>query len=183
MNGLILYNNCNLRLHPHHFSCSICQHTIYCYIWRLVKNFSSIALIFCTLLVSCTSKVAKKNDEPTQTSNRISSFNSVIKGKVVELTKPNTDFPLSSPCRTNPCKARIEILSIENKGQNYHDQFHVSDTLEIDFTYTLSPTRDIFPELNEHLPGLKKGEQLVAELFEHPDTDRPYRIKIYEVKH
>ena len=125
----------------------------------------------------------KKNEAEVQTHVRKSPFYSIIEGKVISITNPDDKLHVTSPCKTTPCNANIQILSIVSNGQNYHGQFHAKDTLNIYFSFTLSPTEEIFPELNQHLPGLNVGDIFTAQLYESPDANPPYRIKVYEVKH
>ena len=88
----------------------------------------------------------------------------------------------SAPCNEHPCFAKIEILEIDKKGQNYHGQFFRGDTLDVYFEQTMSPSAKIYPALSRPLPGLKKGSIFRAELFEQQGSAFPMRIQLYAIE-
>lgn len=139
-------------------------------------------MIICTFLFGCSGKVARKKTDTTQTFTNISTFNSVIEGSIISISPVDKSTTGNIPCDKTPCNAKVKIISIKQNGQNYHGQFSEGDIIDMHFDFTLSSTKELFPELNKHMPGLDVGTIFVAELFEHPDTDLPYRIKLYEVK-
>lgn len=106
--------------------------------------------------------------------------NSIIIGKVIERI-PSSDVDKGwDHCDGHPCRAQIQVLALAKRGSNYHGQFNENDTIEARFIYTLDPTKEIFPELNEPLPGLYTAEYFEAELFENDRGE--YRIQGYDKK-
>lgn len=105
--------------------------------------------------------------------------NSHIIGRILDIV-PSTGEGSAGPCDIHPCQAKVEVVSIENYGMNYHGQFQVGDIVPVTFVFTLSPTQDILPELNTHLPGLEKDRLFRAELFEKPGEFGNYKVKLYE---
>lgn len=107
--------------------------------------------------------------------------NSVVIGKLVERIASTTqDVEWNDKCSNHPCRGKIELLALSNRGSNFHGQYNEGDTIEVRFVFTLDPTDKIYPELNTPLPGLMVGDFFEAELFERESKD--YRIQLYDKK-
>ena len=106
-------------------------------------------------------------------------FNSLIQGKIIKRYKANEDFQTMH--RENYSEADVVVVDILRNGQNYHGQFNKGDTLRIFFNFTLEHTKDLFPNLNKALPGLKESDVFNAELDEKAGSQPAYSVYLYDV--
>ena len=109
-----------------------------------------------------------------------STLNSVIEAKVIKPLKDKAHQ--TGICQKHVCYASIEIIQIIQNGQNYHGQFVKGDTIEAFFNFTLGNTQKLFPHLNKTLPGLKRDDIFLAELFEKQSSESMYNIQLYAIK-
>ena len=78
--------------------------------------------------------------------------------------------PLSTKpglCSTYPCTAFVKIEKVVERGLNFNTPVVKSDVIKIRFEFTLEKTsKELFPELNNQLPGLKVGDTFIADVEE-----------------
>ena len=160
---------------------------------------SVFAILIIALLTACgnrTKKIVCNNDPSTVTATNIdkededlmmqdinesSPKNSRVIAKVVAIQNSSPeDIQMNSFCEAHPCMAKIEFMAMTHHGANFHRQYNEGDTIEARFVFTLDATDDIFPELNQPLPGLTKGDFFEAELFESDIGE--FSIQIYDKK-
>lgn len=90
---------------------------------------------------------------------------SVILGRIASRWVDTSQVSSSTKaCQDHPCEAKIEVLSVERVGSDYHGQFEAGTIQRAHFIFTLSPTQDILPELNSSFPGLNEGDLFRAEV-------------------
>lgn len=90
--------------------------------------------------------------------------NSRITGRIVTLLDSILPVAKGHPCAQHPCVAWVAVENVDQKGSNYHGQFNPGDTVLCRFTYTLSPTHDLFPALTPHLPGLQPQDRFQSDV-------------------
>lgn len=129
---------------------------------------------------SCKQKEAvaevQSTPEPISLDNH---FNSLIQGNIIKRYKANEDY--QAVHREHFSEADVVILDILRMGQNYHGQFNKGDTLRIFFNFTLEDTKELFPNLNKAMPGLKENDVFKAELEEKDGSQPAYSVYLYQL--
>lgn len=88
-----------------------------------------------------------------------------ITGKVVRILSIPKD-ETNSICAQHPCRAKILILNVHNCGQAVPLTPNTGDTIEANFTYTLSDTKVALQNSDAYLPGMKQGAIFTAQTTE-----------------
>ena len=94
----------------------------------------------------------------------------------------------SGVCNSYPCKARISVDEVLGRGHSFLGFLKSGDTLDAQFTLTLTSTSTVFPDRNyEPLPGLVEGDVFEAEIsteigLNQNSRDKKYIIGIYKKK-
>ncbi len=107
--------------------------------------------------------------------------NSSILGTIVDFAELDQPVAETSPCSKHPCRALVHVQNVLRFGSNYHGQFNPGDTIPITFAFTMAPTKDLFPEFNQHLPGLQPGDSFQAELLERGGVENSYTVQMYDL--
>ena len=68
------------------------------------------------------------------------------------------------PCGRAPCMATIMIDSVLAYGPAFPKVLNVGDRIQVTFAHTLNPTKDVWPEIQPPLPGLRMGSRFAATL-------------------
>lgn len=100
--------------------------------------------------------------EKTTTANQLpsSSKGSKIQAVLIAINPVLDSTDLNSPCAKAPCNATIRVRSISRGASNSNHFINMGDTLNIIFTFTLSPTtKDLFPNMTAFYPGLKINDK------------------------
>lgn len=90
-----------------------------------------------------------------------------------------------APCGKVPCYATIVIKKVLGYGSGFSSKLYKGQELEVNFKFTLSPTDEIAPEMQLGLPGLKIGNDFIADLESMPVLGKSkveYTIYRYELK-
>jgi len=153
------------------------------------------------LIFACkaTEKEATKKDEeitakslqeeydkdPSRFTKRILAGKCRIEGIVVKINpKIYSDDP-GDPCSKAPCKATIKIEEILGYGAGFSKTLSQGEEIDIMFKFTLSPSRDVSPQLQLDLPGLKVGARFIADVESNPSIKKgedEFTIYRYELK-
>lgn len=132
------------------------------------------------ILPACKQKEAVVLEQSTPEAISLdNNFNSLIQGKIIKRYKANEDY--QSVHREHFSEADVVILDILRMGQNYHGQFNKGDTLRIFFNFTLEDTKELFPNLNKAMPGLKENDVFKAELDEKESSQPAYSVYLYQL--
>ena len=109
-----------------------------------------------------------------------------IPGCKIEATILSIDSLLNqenpgSPCSKTPCIARIKINEILKMGQMCGPMIYRGAELKVYFAFTLSETtKDLFPDLVVHYPGLKKNDTFVTSIASRFEKkDNAYQAIVY----
>jgi len=122
-------------------------------------------------------EVDKEDEDLMKGPKKGSPSNSVIIGKIVEITPP--DLSQEFPCNEVSCLAKVELMAMSKFGSSFHGQYNEGQVLTVRFVFTLEQTSERFPELNEPLPGLDVNNFFEAELFE--SEEKGYSVKLYKL--
>jgi hypothetical protein len=89
------------------------------------------------------------------------------------------------PCGKAPCMATIKIDSVLGYGSAFPSVLTSGKKLTVRFAHTLNPTKDVWPEIQPPLPGLRVGykfEAVLSAAAAMGKNDPEYSIARYEVK-
>ncbi len=120
--------------------------------------------IIALILVSCKTIPApvQKDVENVEIAGPMSC---TVTGKVVRILSIPKD-ETNSICAQHPCRAKILILNVHNCGQAVPLILNTGDTIEANFTYTLSDTKKVFQNSDAYFPGMKQGTVFTAQTTE-----------------
>jgi|GEM_PF-6157833 len=82
------------------------------------------------------------------------------------------------PCAKVPCVATVRVDSVISDGMGSAVPLSIGESVKVRFAYTLSPTREVLPNLKQQLPGLSVGSRFEADMVrpmaraDRPATDR-----------
>lgn len=85
-----------------------------------------------------------------------------IVGTVVAIDQSLKSSDPQSPCSKAPCLATVRVDSILGYGSAFGNPIAVGRQVEVMFGFTLSPTKEILPQLTQAYPGLKVGSSFAA---------------------
>jgi len=107
-----------------------------------------------------------------------------IIGKIVSIDKLKLSTDANSPCRKNPCYAKVVVDSVISIGQG-GPFLKRNDTLNVRFAFTLGKTtKKLFPNLKIRMPGLEINAKFVANIKmvagKTSSTPAKYQIDTYQ---
>jgi len=130
----------------------------------------SVVCVCATFLISCGS--SKSNQEGMKQSDSTPKIQLAgepippnhcrIVGTVVAIDQSLKSSDPQSPCAKAPCSATVRIDSIMGYGSAFGSSIAVGQQVQIMFGFTLSPTKEILPQLTQAYPGLKVGSSFTA---------------------
>jgi hypothetical protein len=85
-----------------------------------------------------------------------------IVGTVVAIDQSLKLSDPQSPCSKAPCSATVRVDSILGYGSAFGSSIPAGQQVNVTFGFTLSPTKEILPQLTQAYPGLKVGSSFVA---------------------
>ena len=91
----------------------------------------------------------------------------------------------NDPCSKAPCSASVKIDSILGYGSAFPKSFAAGEIVNVRFTNTLNPTKEMFPDIKPALPGLRVKDSFEAVIggAETAGSSEPsYTIYTYEKK-
>lgn len=133
----------------------------------------SFLLPLATLLaVSCSSsrnegtggETAGKEKSLITEDQRIPPNHCRMVGTVIAIKPSLEGRTATDPCGKAPCIATVRIDSVLGYGSAFGTTLSSGKEITIRFTHTLSPTKELLPEVNPPLPGLSVGSQFQADV-------------------
>lgn len=128
---------------------------------KLVSN------VLCTLVIfslfSCKNNQGMAQTKHVLPSNVAPGHCRII-GKIVEIQAVQVSKNPTRPCEKQPCKAKVQVTKILGYGSGFHSILSLNSYITINFAFTLGPTKNLFPKLNQALPGLKQGESFQGDI-------------------
>lgn len=104
-----------------------------------------------------------------------------VRAKIISVDTLISRNNPGSPCSKNQCIANIKIEEIIKMGALCGPILYKGAELKVYFAFTLSETtKELFPDLIAHYPGLKKNDTFVTNLATRSDkNESPYQAIIY----
>jgi len=87
-----------------------------------------------------------------------------IVASVVEIHKDELSAAASDPCSRVPCTATVRVDSVLGYGPGVTHPIAKGDTLRVRFAFTLAPSRENYPRLQQELPGLSVHATFQADM-------------------
>ncbi len=121
---------------------------------------------------------ARQMDMDSLRTRRAQSPNSIrVIGTVVSIDPVGSGAPHSGsggPCAKVPCVATVRVDSVLSDGMGSVMPFGIGESVKVRFAYTLSPTREVLPNLKQQFPGLVVGSRFEADMIRPmARADRP----------
>jgi hypothetical protein len=91
----------------------------------------------------------------------------------------------NDPCSKAPCSATVRIDSILGYGSAFPKPLAAGQTLQVKFAHTLNPTKEMFPDIQPALPGLRVKdtfEAFISASVTMGSSEPVYTIYSYEKK-
>lgn len=124
------------------------------------------------LIASCSSsrqeqsaaETSEKEKAMVHEGQRIPPNHCRVVGTVVAVKPDLKGSGANDPCGKAPCIATVKIDSVLGYGSAFGSSLGSGKEIEVRFTHTLSPTKEVLPEINPPLPGLAVGSQFQADV-------------------
>lgn len=100
-----------------------------------------------------------------------------ITGRIVEVLPPQNDAE-DKIFRNHSSQAMVQVLSIKECGVDVQT-LGINDTILMDFAFTLSPTKKLFPDLEKHNEGLNTGDEFSARFTQRLTIGNKHTYSIY----
>ncbi len=158
------------------------------------KYLLPLITIIITGIIGCSSgkDASNKSDKPDASDlniglERIPPGVVRIRGTIVDIDTSRKSSVDNSPCGKQPCWAKVRIDSILGYGAGAPVVSRY-ETVSVNFVFTLGPTtKELFPNLDNRLPGLPTGSSFQADLrilsdkiINNKQSIKEYRISSYE---
>lgn len=128
---------------------------------KLVSNVLYTLVILS--LFSCKNNQGMAQTKQVLPSNVAPSHCRII-GKVIEIQAIRASKNPTKPCEKQACRAKVQVTKILGYGSGFHSILSLNSYITINFAFTLGPTKDLFPKLNQALPGLKQGDSFQGDI-------------------
>ncbi|RYZ46045.1 MAG: hypothetical protein EOP49_24085 [Sphingobacteriales bacterium] len=137
-------------------------------------------LILFSLLLIASCKAPKVVEDENGFIGTATNKSCKIKGKILSLIQEKDD-DTTTVCGRFPCYARVQILEVTACGPAATSPFKVGDEVDMQFTPTLQPTKNLFPSMKPRYPGLRRGDLFLSnsELTLTPNRNRTYVVASY----
>ena len=129
----------------------------------------SVVCVCATFLIACGSSKTTQEDKHSGSTptiqlagERIPPNHCRIVGTVVAIDQSLNSSDPQSPCAKDPCSATVRVDSILGYGSAFGGPIAVGQQVQVSFGFTLSPTKEILPQLTQAYPGLKVSSSFVA---------------------
>ncbi len=87
-----------------------------------------------------------------------------IEGTILAILPP--DAAATGVCAEVSCLARVRIDAVKGYGAGFRTALAAGDTITVFFELTLADTRTVFPNLQQHYPGLQRADRFQALVYE-----------------
>lgn len=135
-----------------------------------MKRVGFLLLALSSILFACKSNKTRFEivcDRKTITSEQAlaaSAGNAVVIAEILKIYDQRLDY---LPCSKVPCMALIKIEVVEKNGSNFMKPLTVGLEGKMRFTFSLNETtKELFPNLDKRLPGLKVGNRFKVNVGE-----------------
>jgi hypothetical protein len=140
----------------------------------LVKGWISIVLMLCVVMSHCGRSLQDNQRTQRSSEQKSPSFfpetippnHCRIVGTILSIAGTLKTAQADDPLSKVPCLAVVRIDSILGYGSAFTNPLAVGNEISVLFQFTLNPTKDIFPTLQQHYPGLTVGSVFRTDLEE-----------------
>lgn len=96
--------------------------------------------------------------------------------------KPINKNAANALCGKNPCEATIKIEKVIGKGAFFNGDVDNGKSFDAFFVKTLAPTKNLYPNLQKHFPGLKNNDRFQADIIYNMKASEgsKYQVITYE---
>ncbi len=128
----------------------------------ILKIFLVLTIV---LLAGCKSSEQSGSDTgPKVKAPDISPNFARIEGTIVSIDPEPVTKRQNDPRSKAPGRARIKIDKVLGYGSAFPGIISSGKEIDVVFKYTLSPTKDLFENMEKHLPGLEVNSKFKADL-------------------
>ncbi|MCI0706993.1 MAG: hypothetical protein L0Y80_05875 [Ignavibacteriae bacterium] len=121
--------------------------------------FFGALVLACVLVAACQSSMPQiRQDAPLAPGTCRAVFT------VVSIDTMMTSALVSDPCSKAPCTATLQVDSVIGYGAGYTSPHSRGERIQVRFAFTVAPTKDILPSMDQHYPGVSIGTKLTADL-------------------
>jgi hypothetical protein len=109
----------------------------------------------------------------------------LVHARVDEINRTLSSANEKDPCSKAPCLATITIDSVLGYGSAFPAILTAGAKISVKFLHTLNPTKDVWPEIQPPLPGLRVGyrfKALMSGSVALGKKDAEYSISRYELQ-
>ncbi|HLE31217.1 MAG TPA: hypothetical protein VJB38_01275 [Bacteroidota bacterium] len=143
-------------------------------------------MILLTLLLSCSStkEMDDQMEMPPPAGPGIAPGYCRIVATVMKIESDSTPMA-DDPCSKAPCLATVRVEEVLGMGSGFARTLPKGTEIQVRFSLTLGPTREILPQVTPPLPGLSVGMKFQADIAGGPafKADGPlYQAALYQVK-
>ena len=86
-----------------------------------------------------------------------------IVGTVISISN-TLSAKAEDPCSKSPCMASVKVNEIIGYGSAFTSPLSMGKEIQVRFTFTLAPTKEMYPQMSPPLPGLAVGSRFQADL-------------------
>ncbi len=134
------------------------------------RAYSLFALALAIILLACgTSKQEKIQGEQTEKEKLvmnapppISPNHCKVVATVDSIDRKLRGTSAKDPCSKAPCVAMVKIDSVLGYGSAFPKALAPGMKLNVKFAHSINPTKDVWPEIQPPLPGLRVGAKFEA---------------------
>lgn len=163
-----------------------------------MKYYRQLAAGFCLafLILGCRSsqEQVKKEEASSQTQKPADVGPGVppghcrIVGTVISISNSLT-AKAEDPCSKAPCTASIKVDEILGYGSAFTSPLSAGKEIQVRFTFTLAPSKEMYPQMAPPLPGLAVGSRFQADLSmgdmaigDDASKTPPFSIGLYTIR-
>ncbi len=151
---------------------------------RLSAAFSSMILFVLLLSCSSTKEMTDQKEMPAPTGPGIAPGHCRIVATVVKIEN-DPSANADDPCSKAPCLATVRVENVLGTGSGFARTLPKGSEIQVRFSLTLGPTKEMLPQVTPPLPGLSVGMKFQADIAGGPGFkgDGPlYQTALYQVK-
>jgi hypothetical protein len=105
-----------------------------------------------------------------------------IRGKIISIKAVDSEVKGNTPCDKNPCDAEVLIEKVLGYGSSFSAMLYPEDVITLHFSFTLSNTKQVFPDKNViELPGLNTGDLFEANIEGNLLNKKNFTVNEYKI--
>lgn len=111
-----------------------------------------------------------------------------LRGTIVAVNRDALSADATSPCGRYPCTATVRVDSVYGYGAGFPSPMAPGEEFVATFEFTLGPTKELFPGMQESYPGLDAGSVFDADIIymqrpgRNADPRRDGSLTVYDYR-